>query len=30
MMVDGVLTKPFFIRAKKETVNEDSKAAWHN
>ena len=30
MMIDGVLSKPFFIRNKKASSTEDSKASWHN
>jgi hypothetical protein len=30
MMVDGVLSKPFFIRKKNVLIDQESKAAWHN
>lgn len=31
MMIDGVLSKPFFIRSRNSAdTGEDSKASWHN
>jgi len=30
MMIDGVMSKPFFIRNKNVIINQDSKASWHN
>ena len=30
MLIDGVLSKPFFIRSKKVMGEEESKASWHN
>jgi hypothetical protein len=30
MMIDGTLLRPFFIRHKNATAEEDSKASWHN
>lgn len=30
MMIDATLKKPFFIRKKNDTLEEDSKASWHN
>jgi hypothetical protein len=30
MMIDGVMSKPFFIRSKNQIINQDSKASWHN